>query len=593
MSENGEYSSYREASQDLLPVLKRRTGNDVYNIYPSFKIADNQIFTGFESLAEKILDNKSVTIDGYSGVFFDLFISGLNGFLNKRNLSVRLISTAGFLKSPDDIAELKAPFLGGNDPLFGFRSSLNLEDFFVPGSLESISPDPDSDINIIAGPGAALAKWPGILMYIDIPKNEIQFRARAGSVANLGMAHAEDPAIMYKTFYFVDWVVLNRHKRKILPEIDLYIDGQRPEIPVFMYGDRLRDALLLMSHSPIRVRPWFEPGAWGGRWIMKNIPGLNKNVPNYAWSFELISPENGLIIESSSIMLEVSFDCLMYTEAEHVLGDCYQKYGTDFPIRFDFLDTFDGGNLSIQCHPRPEYIRDNFGEPFTQEESYYILDSKDDACVYLGFRDGIDPALFRQELEKSHINGTEIDPGKFIMKHPSGKHDLFLIPYGTIHGSGRNNLVLEISTTPYIFTFKMYDWVRSDLNGKPRTLNIKRGMDNLYFNRKGRYVRENLISKPELTESGEGWETYNLPTHETHSYGISRYHFRENIEIQTGNKCLVMNLTEGNTILVESANGNREEFHFAETFIIPAAAGSIKFFNKSESVAILVSAFIK
>lgn len=118
-------------------------------------------------------------------------------------------------------------------------------------------------------------------------------------------------------------------------------------------------------------------------------------------------------------------------------------------------------------------------------------------------------------------------------------------------------------------------------------------MDNLYFNRKGRYVRENLISKPELTESGEGWETYNLPTHETHSYGISRYHFRENIEIQTGNKCLVMNLTEGNTILVESANGNREEFHFAETFIIPAAAGSIKIFNKSESVAILVSAFIK
>ncbi|MFH0841698.1 MAG: class I mannose-6-phosphate isomerase [Bacteroidota bacterium] len=593
MSEKGEYSSYRETAQDLLPVLKRRTGNNVYDIYPSFKIADNQIFTGFESLAEKILDNRSVTIDGYSGVFFDLFVSRLTVFLNKRNLSVKVIGTAGLLKPPVDIAELKAPFLGGHDPLFGYRSSLILEDFFVPGSLESASPDPEADINIIAGPGAALAGWPGILMYIDIPKNEIQFRARAGSVTNLGMTHARDPAIMYKSFYFVDWVVLNRHKRKILPGVDFYIDGQRPEIPVFICGDILRGALSLMSHSPIRARPWFEPGAWGGKWIMNNIPGLSKNIPNYAWSFELISPENGLIIESSSIMLEVSFDCLMYSEAEQVLGDCYPKYGTDFPIRFDFLDTFDGGNLSIQCHPRPKYIRDNFGEPFPQEESYYILDSKDDASVYLGFRDDIDPDLFKRELEKSQITGTEIDPERFILKHPSGKHDLFLIPFGTIHGSGRNNLVLEISTTPYIFTFKMYDWVRSDLNGKPRTLNIKRGMDNLFFDRKGRDVRENLICKPELTESGDSWEAYNLPTHETHSYGILRYHFRENIEIQTGNKCLVMSLTEGKTILVESANGNTEEFHFAETFIIPAAAGSIKIYNKSKEEAILVSAFIK
>ena len=584
----------RKTTQFVLPVEKPETGVNQYDIYPAHDLGEEKIFCDYMSLARRIAGSKRVIIDGYVGVRFDIFSRELNKALETLGIRPVWWNTGAAMKEPAEIDRLIEPYLGGDDPIFGFRTPLRLEEFFDREKLDRIRPDDAVRMNILIGIGASLAGWDGLLLYIDIPKNEIQFRSRAGSITNLGAVAADAPKKMYKRFYFVDWVVLNRHKKALLPKIDVMIDGQRETEITWTEGADLRRGLDRLAGNGFRVRPWFEPGAWGGQWIRNHIEALPHDVPNYAWSFELIVPENGLIFRSSGRMLEVSFDTVMFQAGERVVGkECYGLYGVEFPIRMDYLDNFDGGNLSIQCHPQREYIRKNFGEVLTQEETYYILDTTPDSVVYLGFKEDIVPEKFEQALTESFEKGTELDVNKYVNAEPSAKHDLFLMPPGTLHSSGRNNLVLEISTTPYIFTFKMYDWLALDLDGKPRPLNIRRAMENLCFDRKGETVKRELIAHPELLEKGADWELWHLPTHRNHSYDVHRYKLDTSVEVQTEGKCHVLNLVEGESARIETAGGDSFPISYAETFVVSAAAGSYRIVNTSGREIMVVKAFMK
>ncbi|WP_073357293.1 ROK family protein [Dysgonomonas macrotermitis] len=583
----------RKTTQFLAPEKAQPTPQGDYDIYPGFPLAKGTIKSGAEALADYIAEQKTVIIDGYVGVFWNELIQQINEILIKKGVKAVWKNIDAAMKSSDEIAQMLVPYLGEEDSIFGKITDKKLIDWFDKDKLTKIQPEASADVNIIIGCGAQLAGWNGKLIYVDLPKNELQFRMRAGAATNLGADKVEDGRNMYKRFYFVDWIVLNEHKANILPRIDLVVDEQRPDNYLSMSGDDLRKGLSAMSKNFFRVRPWFEPGAWGGTWMKENIKQLNTDVPNLAWSFELMVLENGIMFESDNFRLEVSFDFLMFNNYKEVLGDCAERFKYNFPIRFDFLDTFDGGNLSVQCHPRPEYIAKEFGMPFTQDETYYILNVKNDPLVYLGFQEGVNPDEFHKALVYSQENAKEIDITKYVQVYHAKKHDLYLIPNGTIHASGKDNLVLEISSAPYIFTFKMYDWVRLDLDGRPRPINIDHGMKNVNFELQGQKVYDELISKPYVMELKDGFCLEHLPTHPEHFYDVYRYNFDKEITIETNGKCHVWMLVEGISVIVETADGMKQRFNYAETFVIPAAAKSYKIINEGNTQAMMVKSFVK
>ncbi len=570
----------------------------VYDLWPTFPIAVGQIRRGFGALAEVIGEAarhgaRRIAIDGFGGTLWSALQAGLDQALRSVGIEASWHDTASCFLPEDVLLERIAPNLGGDDPLFGRLYEGDLADFFALDQLRALANRAGDTVQIVYGVGAALAGPHDLLIYVDVPKDEIQRRMRARTITNLGASAPDDASAMYKRFYFVDWPALNREKARLLPRIDWFVDGQDSGQPAIIAGQDLRSALDDMAASCFRARPWFAPGPWGGQWMKAHFTRLDQSAPNYAWSFELIAPENGLGLESGGERLECSFDLLMFRQHRAVLGYAAEQFGYNFPIRFDYLDTFDGGNLSIQCHPSPEYIRQHFGEPFTQDECYYIAACKPGAQVYLGFCDGVDSAGFRREVERSQREGATIDIDRFVNRVESHSHDLFMIPHGTIHGSGVNNLVLEISATPYIYTFKIYDWMRRDLEGKLRPLNIERASDNLCFDRQEQVVRERLLGAPHLIREGEGWREVFVGTHEKLFYAVHRYEFERELASETGGRCHILNLVEGDAVIVETASGRRARFNRAETFVIPAAAERYRLIPVGEQACQVIFAFVK
>ena len=491
-----------------------------------------------------------------------------------------VIRTESFFKSVADVGRMVEQFLG-DDPVFGRMNGIQVEDYFDPAKLLAARTDlqrMSTGITMVIGTGAALvAPDADVLIYADMARWEIQMRYRRNQIGNLGADNASATLPeKYKRGYFVDWRAADRLKQKVFPKIDLFLDTNDPTTPKMISGDALREGLRITTHRPFRVVPYFDPGPWGGHW-MEEVCGLSREgVPNHAWCFDCVPEENSLLLGFGDVRVEIPSIDLVFEHPHELLGEAvHARFGKEFPIRFDFLDTMGGGNLSLQVHPLTEYIQDKFGMHYTQDESYYLLDAGDDGCVYLGLRENIDRDTMLRELRVAQSGGPAFPAEKYVNIWPAKKHDHFLIPAGSIHCSGKNSMVLEISATPYIFTFKLWDWGRLGLNGLPRPIHLDHGEANIQWDRTTNWVRRNLVDQITPFASGDGWREERTGLHEREFIETRRHWFTGRVPHRGTGGVNVLNLVEGREAVVESPTGVFEPFvvHYAETFIVPAAAG--------------------
>jgi mannose-6-phosphate isomerase class I len=552
-----------------------------YDKSPSVAVPGHACAVGWDAIAVELSAAASaartvVAIECYPGVDQ----AAVAAELQRRLRPALIVDAAAALRPADEIDRLVSPYLGGDDPVFGFLCPLTLEQWFDATKLADLRRHLEAvpqGLILVVGAGATLvAPRADVLVYADLARWEAQLRFRRNQSSNFGVENRTLAAsLQYKRAFFVDWRVADRFKKPLLASCDFVLDTNAPAAPKLASGEAVRDGLRRAARQPFRVVPFFDPAPWGGQW-MKEVCDLDRTTSNFGWCFDCVPEENSLLLEIGGAKLELPSIDLVFAHPRQLLGEAvHARFGTEFPIRFDFLDTMAGGNLSFQVHPLTEYIQEHFGMHYTQDESYYLLDAGPDATVFLGVKEGVDRAAMERDLRRAQQGEILFPAERYVNQWPAKKHDHFLIPAGTCHCSGANSMVLEISATPYIFTFKMWDWGRMGLDGKPRPVHLDHGLANLQWDRTTPWVRRHLVNCITRVAEGDAWCEERTGLQEREFIETRRHWFTGPVPHDTAGGVNVLNLIEGEEAVVESPDGAFEPYvvHYAETFIVPAAVG--------------------
>lgn len=576
---------------DLKPEIKIKNVLDGFNGFTA--IADQLL----KSVQEKSKKNIVLAIEGYPGVNYLELKEKLFPLL----APCKVIDADEYAQSVEQVQERIKDTIT-NDRVFGVLSQYTIDQFYpldlIVKAKEEIASS--KGLVVVYGMGARLICQPDILVYADLPRWEIQCRYRNEHLNNWKTDNLdEDPLRKYKRGYFFEWAMADREKKKLFNKIDYLLDTTKKGLPTMIDGKSYLEALKQVARRPFRLVPFFDASVWGGQW-MKEMFNLDPNVKNYGWAFDGVPEENSIILNFNGTKIEVPGHNPVFTNPDELLGPKVRwRFGTNFPIRFDYLDTMQGGNLSLQVHPLVEYAQDTFGIHYTQDESYYILEATDASTIYLGVKNGTNKEELISDLRKASSGEIRFPDEKYINIFPVKKHDHYSIPAGTIHCGGPETVVLEISATPNNFTFKLWDWGRVGLDGVPRPVHIDHGEANILVERDTDYVMGNLVSEAndifEDLSNQEGVRTEKTGLSDLQFIETHRHWFDEVAILETHESVNMLNLVEGTSIVVESVDGQFDplSINYGETFIVPESVKQYKVRNTGEKKVALLQAFVR
>ncbi len=232
----------------------------------------------------------------------------------------------------------------------------------------------------------------------------------------------------------------------------------------------------MLTLYPLKFNPIYIEKIWGGN-KLKTV--LNKDIPNdrIGESWEISAVQDHISIVKNGKLAQNNIQELIEVFMGELVGDnIYFKYGIEFPVLVKFIDA--NQNLSVQVHPSDSFAKHRH-YAYGKTEMWYVIDAEPGAKVVMGFKEDMSKEKLLDALESKrlvdYLNFVEVNKG-----------DVFFIPPGRVHALGKGILIAEIEQTSDI-TYRLYDWDRVGLDGKPRPLHIDLAIDVIEYEAKAEY----------------------------------------------------------------------------------------------------------
>ena len=533
--------------------------------------------------------------DGYATADWSRMINLLSQQLLQRGIALEAVDFREVLKTEEEIHALIDPLLEWDrekDPtlLYGriFRGGYEvlLDESRAAGFRTRIAGLRSSEgtrrVVVVYGSGCLMPRMRDLYdvrCYFDVTPKESILRIRRGEYANLGDRTARPANQVIRRCYYADFEMAVHLRGELLREglLDYYLCSDHPDRLELIPRKALEQIFAALALYPFRCKPVYLEGVWGGTYV-KKLRNLPDTMRNCAWVFDLIPMEVSVVVEAGSERLEFPFFTFVQREGEALMGaKCVEKFGGYFPIRFNYDDSYHStGNMSIQVHSGAQYNHDHFDELGRQDESYYVVVAGHHARTFIGFRDDADIDAFIRDIKLADKEYKPVDYLKYVSYEDSKPGLQVMIPAGTVHSSGRNQVVLEIgSLTIGSYTYKLYDYLRPDFDGKPRPIHTWHGERNLVRERRTSWVRQNIVQQPREVRSGEGWAEYIVGEHDLLYFTLRRLEFERSIEDDTRGRFHVLTLVDCERVRIRSLDHPERFFdaEYMDMVVVPADMG--------------------
>ena len=604
-----------------MPLYEDRTfAENKINFDPQLA---QQIVIGFQPVIEQILKLIQETstrlgrpallaFDGYYGIDWKTTIAELEktSLTMGINLEMRSINTV--YKPQDEIATYKKPFTDIGDPGFGWVNLNGKEqDIMIGEAIQTLQDDllaakkrttPIPGGVIVYGPGAAIQELQDLydtVFYFDKTRQPILWDMWDGKLVPFGTDDAQKD-YYWKDYYYCDYYLLDAQKSFVLPHMDYWIEAIRPETFKLMPRS-VYDALCkTMLQYPIKEVTIFQPGPWGAYRYKDffNVPGLECN----AWN-ETAGPELSLLINvGREEMLNFPVTNLLQYPKEFVGPYIAEHYPRSFPLDVWLDDGYfpeptpaERISMPIHNHPGTDYVRRHFNEVIGRYETYYIAEAYKGANTWMGYKENADLDEW-EALCRASNNLKEIPNWKdFIANWPTNQGDLFLIPPGTTHGHGGNQMVLEMDTSAGIaateYSFFAYDFARRSwddttktMTARPMKMHFDHAFDNDKWVRES-YVRDHFRARPIVVKWTKEYSLDRYTSDPRMPFEIERLHFEKRAEHSTSGKILhVLTLTRGSKVVIRSKTNPDIQSPVVrwQSVILPACFGDYEVIQQGE-----------